>query len=179
MSPAFGKKQVSSEEKDSFGSSVFGIVDPEVEKRSSAKEPKKVVSTFPDFLRNSVVPLLKYLDAKREKYGVLEEAKYYVHLLRNRTRSKIAASTKNAENVAGVAGECVVATATLEEREEQLWTKEMECEALWRELVKEKELRKEELRNEGLRREFVTMNKVTMDLRERIEACNIAHMLES
>lgn len=163
-----------------MGSSVFGIVDPEVGKRSSAKEPKKVVSTFPDFLRNSVVPLLKYLDAKREKYGVLEEAKYYVHLLRKSTRSKISASTKNVENVAGVAGECVVAIATLEEREEQLRTKETKCEALWRKLVKEKELRKEEeLRNEGLRREFVTMKNVTMDLRERIEACNIAHMLES
>lgn len=47
--------------------------------------PKKAVVTFPHFLRNSVVPLLKYLYGKQKKYLILEEAGFYVKLLRNRT----------------------------------------------------------------------------------------------
>lgn len=58
--------------------------DPEVEKSSLAEEPKEVVVTFLDFLPDSVVFLLKYLDGKREKYAVSEEAGFYVELLRNR-----------------------------------------------------------------------------------------------
>lgn len=44
----------------------LGVVDLEVGKRSLTEEPKKVVSTFLDFLRHSVIPLLKYLDKKRD-----------------------------------------------------------------------------------------------------------------
>ncbi|OAE30773.1 hypothetical protein AXG93_4876s1140 [Marchantia polymorpha subsp. ruderalis] len=45
-------------------------VRPEVEKKTSEYESKGVEVTFPDFLHDSVVPLLKYLDGKREKYVV-------------------------------------------------------------------------------------------------------------
>lgn len=47
-----------------------GTAYPEVEKRSLAEDPKEVVVPFPDFLQDFVVPLLKYLDKKREKYAV-------------------------------------------------------------------------------------------------------------
>ncbi|OAE21535.1 hypothetical protein AXG93_2085s1000 [Marchantia polymorpha subsp. ruderalis] len=62
----------------------LGTADPEVKKKSLAEEPKEI-STFPYFLQNTVVPLLKYLDGKREKYAASEEAGFYVELLRNKT----------------------------------------------------------------------------------------------
>ncbi|OAE22616.1 hypothetical protein AXG93_2272s1020 [Marchantia polymorpha subsp. ruderalis] len=148
-----------------------GTAEPEDKKRSSAKEPKEVVVTFLNLLRDSVVPLLKYLDGKQEKYTVSEEAKFYVELLRNKNQSKRAASMKIAKDVARVVGECAARTATLQVHEEQLWAKKMECKVLWLGLVKQKELREEEeLRTKGFWREIATMNTMTMDLRRRIKA---------
>ncbi|OAE32851.1 hypothetical protein AXG93_1409s1180 [Marchantia polymorpha subsp. ruderalis] len=43
------------------------------EKKTSEEESKGVEITFSDFLHDSVVPLLKYLDMKREKYVVSNE----------------------------------------------------------------------------------------------------------
>lgn len=54
---------------------------------------------------------------------------------------------------------------TLQEREEQLRAKEMECEVLWLNLAKKKELRaEEELRIKGLRREIAAMKTERMEL---------------
>ncbi|OAE30808.1 hypothetical protein AXG93_857s1100 [Marchantia polymorpha subsp. ruderalis] len=42
------------------------------------KELKELVVSFPDFLHDSNISLLKYLDGKREKNVVLKEARFYV-----------------------------------------------------------------------------------------------------
>ncbi|OAE29337.1 hypothetical protein AXG93_3102s1640 [Marchantia polymorpha subsp. ruderalis] len=55
-------------------------VRPEVEKKISEEKSKGVDVTFPDFLQDSVVPLLKYLDGKKEKYVVSKEIVFYVEL---------------------------------------------------------------------------------------------------
>ncbi|OAE31763.1 hypothetical protein AXG93_4874s1280 [Marchantia polymorpha subsp. ruderalis] len=49
-------------------------VRPEGETKTLKEEPKELVVSFPNFLQDSVVPLLKYLDMKREKYDVSKEA---------------------------------------------------------------------------------------------------------
>ncbi|OAE32869.1 hypothetical protein AXG93_955s1070 [Marchantia polymorpha subsp. ruderalis] len=49
------------------------VVRPEAEMKSSEQEPKELVVTFPDFLQDNVVPLLKYLNGKREKYTISKE----------------------------------------------------------------------------------------------------------
>ncbi|OAE24794.1 hypothetical protein AXG93_3086s1010 [Marchantia polymorpha subsp. ruderalis] len=48
-------------------------VRPEEEFKTSGEEVKTLEVTFPDFLEDSVVPLLKYLDRKREKCVVSKE----------------------------------------------------------------------------------------------------------
>ncbi|OAE31108.1 hypothetical protein AXG93_1928s1010 [Marchantia polymorpha subsp. ruderalis] len=53
-------------------------VRPEEEKKTSGEEVKTLEVTFPDFLQDSVVPLLKYLERKREKYDVSKEVGFYV-----------------------------------------------------------------------------------------------------
>lgn len=55
------------------------------ETKTSQEEPKELVVSFPDFLQDSVVPLLKYLDGKRENYDVFKEVGFYVKMIRNRT----------------------------------------------------------------------------------------------
>ncbi|OAE29953.1 hypothetical protein AXG93_669s1010 [Marchantia polymorpha subsp. ruderalis] len=42
----------------------------EVGEKDAEEESKELVVSFPDFLQDSVVPLLKYLDGKREKYDI-------------------------------------------------------------------------------------------------------------
>lgn len=45
-------------------------VNSEVATKSSEEGSKTLEIGFPDFLQDSVLPLLKYLDTKREKYIV-------------------------------------------------------------------------------------------------------------
>ncbi|OAE24344.1 hypothetical protein AXG93_4343s1090 [Marchantia polymorpha subsp. ruderalis] len=52
-------------------------VRPEEETKTLEEQPKELVVSLPDFLQDSVVPLLKYLDRKREKYVVSKEAGFY------------------------------------------------------------------------------------------------------
>lgn len=78
------------------------------------EEPKEMVVAFLDFLQDSVVILLKYLDGKQDKFAVSEEAGLYVEMLNNRTGSKRAASIKTAEDVERVARECATATESSE-----------------------------------------------------------------
>ncbi|OAE35313.1 hypothetical protein AXG93_392s1620 [Marchantia polymorpha subsp. ruderalis] len=66
----------------------------EVSMKTSSEEVKTLEITFPDFLQDSVVPLLKYLDTKREKYSVRKESLSYVELIRNRTKLKRAVVVK-------------------------------------------------------------------------------------
>ncbi|OAE19721.1 hypothetical protein AXG93_411s1270 [Marchantia polymorpha subsp. ruderalis] len=96
-------------------------VRPEEMKETSSEEVKTLEVTFPDFLQDSVVPLLKYLDGKRVKYDVYKEVGFYVELIRNRTQLKRAAvkrewdsATKLArERAASLETECAAVKVTL------------------------------------------------------------------
>ncbi|OAE29760.1 hypothetical protein AXG93_810s1010 [Marchantia polymorpha subsp. ruderalis] len=66
----------------------------EVRMKTSNEEVKTLEVTFPDFLQDSVVPLLKYLNRKRKKYAVSKEEGFYVQLVRNRTKIKRAVAVK-------------------------------------------------------------------------------------
>ncbi|OAE29584.1 hypothetical protein AXG93_4003s1050 [Marchantia polymorpha subsp. ruderalis] len=98
-------------------------VTPEEEKETSGVEVKMLEVTFPDFLQDSVVPLLKYLDGKREKYVVSKEAGFYVQLVRNRTKLKRAVAVKREwdsatelapEQAANLLTKCAAVKATLQ-----------------------------------------------------------------
>ncbi|OAE24011.1 hypothetical protein AXG93_4266s1070 [Marchantia polymorpha subsp. ruderalis] len=65
-----------------------GLAKSKAEKRSPEEEPKELAIAFPNFLQDSVVPLLKYLNGKREKYPMSKEAGFYVEMLRNMTHIK-------------------------------------------------------------------------------------------
>lgn len=108
--------------------------------KASEEELKKLVVTYPDFLQDSVVPLLKYLDGKREKYAVTKKVGFYVQLVRIRTRIMRAVTVKRKweattakaiENVASLSFECAIMKVTFQEQEDHLRAKEMECEILW------------------------------------------------
>ncbi|OAE21656.1 hypothetical protein AXG93_3121s1050 [Marchantia polymorpha subsp. ruderalis] len=86
-----------------------GVVRLKVEKRSSAKEAKELMITFLDFLQDNVVPLLKYLDGKREKYSISTEAGFYVEMLINSTHVKRGATVKITKEMTK---ECAAATAS-------------------------------------------------------------------
>ncbi|OAE30287.1 hypothetical protein AXG93_3964s1000 [Marchantia polymorpha subsp. ruderalis] len=88
---------------------------------------------------DSVVPLLKYLDGKREKYAISKEVGFYVEMIRNRTHLKRALAVKREwdsaielarERTANLATECAAVKVKLQEREAQLQEKEIECEVL-------------------------------------------------
>ncbi|OAE30919.1 hypothetical protein AXG93_1640s1020 [Marchantia polymorpha subsp. ruderalis] len=123
---------------------------------------------------DSVVPLLKYLDGKQENYAISKKVGFYVKLVKNKTHIKRAATLKTAEEMKK---ECAEATA--KEREEHLQAKLMECEVLWLNLVKEKELRaKDELRTKDLWWAMAAMKTERMELHGRIEARTKAHNKE-
>lgn len=84
--------------------------------------------TFAEFLQDSVLPLLKYLDTKREKYTMRREHGSYVELIWNMTKLKRAVAVKRKwdfvtamakEQAASLTAECVAAKAALREREDQ------------------------------------------------------------
>ncbi|OAE27923.1 hypothetical protein AXG93_3309s1200 [Marchantia polymorpha subsp. ruderalis] len=93
-------------------------------RRQLAVGQRRLAVAFPNFLEDSVVPLLKYLDGKREKYSVSAETRFYAEMLRN---SKREAAVKTAEEMTR---ECAASTTSLKVREEQLRAKKMECEVL-------------------------------------------------
>ncbi|OAE27655.1 hypothetical protein AXG93_3286s1020 [Marchantia polymorpha subsp. ruderalis] len=68
--------------------------------KTSGEEVKTLEITFPNFLHDSVVPLLKYLDTKREKYTVRKESGSYFELIRNMTKLKRAVIVKREWNSA-------------------------------------------------------------------------------
>ncbi|OAE30516.1 hypothetical protein AXG93_2862s1000 [Marchantia polymorpha subsp. ruderalis] len=117
-----------------------------VKKKASKEKPKELVVSYPDFLQDSVVPLLMYLDRKRENYDVTKELGFYVEL----------------------------------ERKDHLRTKEMECEVLWLNLVKEKDLCESIEQNcVSFQSDIENAQKATVDLRDRLEASKVAYTAES
>lgn len=65
----------------------------------SAEEPKLVGLSAADMLNKQVIPLLRYLDGKLEKYAGPSIARSYVELMRNRTRAKVATSIETTKRV--------------------------------------------------------------------------------
>ncbi|OAE22374.1 hypothetical protein AXG93_2318s1210 [Marchantia polymorpha subsp. ruderalis] len=127
-------------------------VRPEEEKKTSEEKSKGVEITFPDFLQDSVVPLMKYLDRKREKYAMSKE------------------------RAAILSTECGAAKAALKEREARLREKEIECEVLQLNLAKESR-RCAELEETcgGLRIFNENGHKMTVDLLARLEKSREAY----
>ncbi|OAE18469.1 hypothetical protein AXG93_3603s1000 [Marchantia polymorpha subsp. ruderalis] len=136
-----------------------GVVRYEAKKRSLEEEPKELIVAFPDFLHDSVISLLKYLDGKQEKNVISKKARFYVELVKNRTHIKRATTVKTAEEmkrecaeaitkvverVASLTSKCATMTVSLQEREEPLRAKDMECEVFRLNLANVKELRTEE-----------------------------------
>lgn len=130
-------------------------------------------------MQDSVVPLLKYLDTEREKYTVRRESRSYVKLIRNWTKLKRAvavnrewdsATAMAKEQAASLTAECAAAKATLQEREDQLREKEIECEVLQLNLAKKSErcIELEEVCS-NLRVTNENAQKMTMDLCGRLE----------
>ncbi|OAE23169.1 hypothetical protein AXG93_1953s1290 [Marchantia polymorpha subsp. ruderalis] len=160
-------------------------VKPEEEEKTSEEESKGVEVTFPDFLQDSVVPLLKYLDGKREKYVVSKEVGFYVELVRNMTQIKRAVAVKREwdfatemgrERAAILTTECAAAKAALKEREAQLREKEIECEVLQLNLAKESgRCAKLEETCGGLRISNKNGQKMTVDLLARLEKSREAY----
>lgn len=118
----------------------------EVSMKTSDEEVKTLEITFTDFLQDSVVPFLKYLNGKREKYVVSKESRFYVQLVRNITKIKRAVAVKREwnsatelarERAAILSAKFAATKATLKEREDQLREKEIECEVLQLNLAKE------------------------------------------
>lgn len=104
-------------------------VRPEEGKKASHEDVKTLEITFPEFLHDSVVPLLKYLDWMRRKYAVLKEPRFYVQMIRNKTKLKRTVAVKREwdsatalarERAATLSTECAAVKATLREREAQL-----------------------------------------------------------
>ncbi|OAE21956.1 hypothetical protein AXG93_242s1400 [Marchantia polymorpha subsp. ruderalis] len=99
-------------------------VRPAEETKTSQEEPKELVVSFLDFLHDSVVPLLKYLDGKREKYAISKEVGFYVEMIRNRWQLKRAFAVKREwdsasemarERATILATECAAVKMTLQE----------------------------------------------------------------
>lgn len=91
--------------------------------------------TFPNFLHDSVIPLLKHLDLQdsvihllkhldgKREYAMSKEAVFYIDMLMNSTHIKRAATMKTAKEMTREGAE---ATTSLEVREEQFRAKDME-----------------------------------------------------
>ncbi|OAE30501.1 hypothetical protein AXG93_3575s1040 [Marchantia polymorpha subsp. ruderalis] len=69
-----------------------GTVDLDNDEDPLADKPKSVGLSAADMLSEQVIPLLRYLDGKLEKYAESSIARSYVELVRSRTRTKVAAS---------------------------------------------------------------------------------------
>ncbi|OAE24678.1 hypothetical protein AXG93_4040s1050 [Marchantia polymorpha subsp. ruderalis] len=114
--------------------------------KTSGEEVKALEVTFPEFLQDSVVPLLQYLDKMREKYAISKELGFYVELIRNMMKLKRSVAVKREwesatelpqERAAILEAECAAVKVALKERESQLREKEVECEVLQLNIEKE------------------------------------------
>ncbi|OAE30803.1 hypothetical protein AXG93_857s1040 [Marchantia polymorpha subsp. ruderalis] len=136
----------------------------EVVEKTSEERTKALEIAFLDFLQDSVVPSLKYLDKKREKYTVRRESGSYVELIRHRTKLKSAVAVKKEwdsatatakERVASLTTECATTKATLLETSKEAYEAAVQCaERLIAAAGKRDQLHAEELaKAEGRRAE--------------------------
>ncbi|OAE33503.1 hypothetical protein AXG93_1467s1050 [Marchantia polymorpha subsp. ruderalis] len=83
------------------------------------------------------------------------------------------------EQVASLTAECATMRVTVQEREEHLRAKEMECEVLWLNLAKKTDLCASlEQECTSLRVNHENVKKLTVDLKERLEASKVAYIAE-
>lgn len=133
-----------------------------------------------DVLCEQVVPLLRYLDGKLEKYARPSNVVSYVELVRNRMRAKVAAATVKAERVESLTVERATAKASVKENEKRLQESEMKCVAVQRRLAEEIELQKSsEKACESLWTDIETIRRATVDLRDKLEASRVTFDEES
>ncbi|OAE26731.1 hypothetical protein AXG93_2643s1010 [Marchantia polymorpha subsp. ruderalis] len=146
-----------------------GVVDLDCGEGHLAKEPKSAGLSAAYMFEERVIPLLRYLDKKMLKYDT-PIAGSYVELVRSRTRAKVAASVEIAKRVPRLTIECATVKPTLQEQEERLRQSELECAELRKSLAAEKHLHsKAELESMDLRIDFSTAQKVTVELRDKVE----------
>lgn len=117
-----------------------------------------------------------------------KEPGFYVELVRNRTHIKRVVAVKREwesatavaiERVASFTTECAIIRATLQEREDHLRAKEMECKVLHLNLAKETEMRALlEQDCISLRGANANVKKMTEELCERLEASKVAYAAE-
>ncbi|OAE31355.1 hypothetical protein AXG93_4510s1310 [Marchantia polymorpha subsp. ruderalis] len=101
----------------------LGTVEFDKGEGSSACERKAAEMSLSDLLNERIVLLVKYLVPA-------SSADPYVELVRIRTKAKTAATAGAIEQIKTLIVECAAATATLQEQEEQLWTKEFKLRML-------------------------------------------------
>lgn len=70
------------------------VVRPKVATKTLEERSQAMEIAFPDFLQDSVVSSLKYLNTKREKHTVRRESGSYVELIKNRMKLKRAVAVK-------------------------------------------------------------------------------------
>lgn len=70
-----------------------------------------------DVLCEQVIPLLRYLDGKLEKYAESSDEGSYVELVHNMTRTKVVSSIETAKQIESLTAECATAKASLQEKE--------------------------------------------------------------
>ncbi|OAE24638.1 hypothetical protein AXG93_4863s1010 [Marchantia polymorpha subsp. ruderalis] len=145
------------------------------EKKASEEESKDLVVYFSDFLQDSMIPLLKYLYGKREKYVVSKEAGFYATIdLRDRLEISRVAFNKESRRLDEL-------NADLAKRDHLHAAEEKGCrpeekrkaEELWRRIVALKVERMElrgsiEARIEAHRRELQGSNELMANLVEQL-----------
>lgn len=113
-------------------------------------------------LCEQVIPLLRYLNSKLEKYAGPTNVGFYMELVRNRMRVKAATAP------------------AVVEKKKQLWETEVKYEVLRKRLSEEVELEKfSEKGCESLRADIKFIRCATVNLRDRLEAYRVALNEES
>lgn len=115
-----------------------------------------------DVLCGQVLPLLQYLDQKREKYADARTNESYVDIVRSRTRTKVA----------------VAVQVAAKERKSQ--PTEVRYHALQKRLAEEVEKRRQsEQVYESLREDVERVKCASVELLKRLEACRTAYDAKS
>ncbi|OAE18330.1 hypothetical protein AXG93_2566s1130 [Marchantia polymorpha subsp. ruderalis] len=128
-----------------------------------------------DVICEQVVPLLRYLNSKLEKFAGPSNVGSYVGLVRNKTRVKVAAANATVEKVESLTTQRAAVKTSSEEKEKQLHEFEAKYEVLQKRLIKEIELQKfSEKAYESLQVDIETTRRATVDLRDRLEAYRMA-----
>ncbi|OAE31002.1 hypothetical protein AXG93_1502s1020 [Marchantia polymorpha subsp. ruderalis] len=128
----------------------------------SAEESQSQAPSAANMLCVQVLPLLQYLDRKREKYAEASTTESYVEIIRNRKRIKVAAAAEVAA------------------KERKSHPTEARYQTLQKRLAEEVEKQRySEKVYEGLREDVERTKCATVDLLKRLEACRTAYDAES